>query len=55
MPADSTSHQLYRYTENGLGAAIYKPQGGKIIVLGFPFETILSGQTQDEILRLLIK
>ncbi|MEG1585778.1 MAG: PQQ-binding-like beta-propeller repeat protein [Bacteroidales bacterium] len=52
--ADSSARTLYRYTENGLSAGIYKQTNGKMVILGFPFESVLQPAVQDEILHLIL-
>jgi hypothetical protein len=49
------SQQVLRYAENQFGAAIgYKKSYG-LVVLGFPFETILGAEARVELLRGVLK
>ncbi len=50
-PADKGSLTAFRYSENNTSAAvIYRGKPGTV-VLGFPFETIISPEERDELMR----
>lgn len=49
------SQQIFRYAENQFGAAIgYKKSYG-VVVMGFPFETVLGGETRTELIKGVLK
>lgn len=52
-PADTLSMTLLRYAENNTSAAvIYAGEtGNKVIIFGFPFETILGQENRDQLMR----
>jgi hypothetical protein len=50
-PADKGSFTAFRYTENNTSAGvIYRGKPGTV-VLGFPFETIISPEERDELMK----
>jgi hypothetical protein len=50
-PADKGSLTAFRYTENNTSAAVIYMGTPRTVVLGFPFETIISPAERDEIMR----
>ena len=54
-PADSTAFSIFRYTENNTGAAIAYDDQYKIVVFGFPFETIIDQNNRDSIMKATLK
>jgi carbamoylphosphate synthase large subunit len=49
------SETIFRYSENYFSAGIgYKKDYG-VIVLGFPFETILKDSDRDRLMNLMLK
>ena len=53
-PADTTATSLLRYRENNISAAIgYKGQY-RLVIFGFPFETILSLEQRREIMQAVL-
>jgi hypothetical protein len=45
------SEQLLRYAENQFGAAIGYRKGYGLVVMGFPFETIIDPALRTELMR----
>ena len=53
-PADQNCVTIFRYNDTGVSAAIaYKKENG-IVVLGFPFETILKEKQRDDLIKHII-
>jgi hypothetical protein len=50
-PADKGSLTAFRYSENNTSAAVIYRGAPRTVVLGFPFETIISPAERDEIMR----
>ena len=49
------SQQIFRYAENQFGAAVgYKKSYG-VVVMGFPFETVLGGENRTELMKGILK
>jgi hypothetical protein len=54
-PAGPQSRTLFRYAENEFSAAtLYKGQH-RVVVLGFPFETILNSEVRVELMRSILE
>ena len=53
-PADSTAFSIFRYSENNTGAAIAYDDLYKIVVFGFPFETIINQNNRDSIMKAIL-
>ena len=50
-PYDSQGKTLYRYSENNISAAVgYRGEYG-VVVLGFPFETILKEKDRNRMMK----
>ena len=54
-PADSLAHTIFRYTENNMSAAVAYDGAYKIIIFGFPFETISNEESRNRIMRAVFK
>ena len=54
-PADSAAFSIFRYTENNTGAAIAYDDQYKIVLFGFPFETIIGQNNRDSIMKATLK
>ena len=50
-PADSISYTLFRYSENNTSAAVAGKGVVRSVVMGFPFEIILSQQERDKLMK----
>jgi hypothetical protein len=47
-PADSMAYTIFRYKENNMSAAIAYNGPYKVVIFGFPFETILTEQSRSK-------
>jgi len=54
-PADSSARTILRYAENNTSAAIAASGESNIVVFGFPFESILSESSRDEVMAAILK
>jgi hypothetical protein len=50
-PADSLAHTIFRYKENNMSAAVAYDGPYKVVIFGFPFETILNEESRIRIMR----
>lgn len=50
-PADKLSSTAFRYTENNTSAAVMHRGEVRSFVMGFPFETIISQEERDELMK----
>ena len=50
-PADSLAHTIFRYKENNMSAAVAYDGPYKVVVFGFPFETILYDKSRNQIMK----
>ena len=50
-PADKTSFTAFRYTENNTSAAVMHRGEIRSFVMGFPFETIISQEERDSLMK----
>jgi hypothetical protein len=53
-PADKVSFTAFRYSENNTSAAMIYRGKPRIVVMGFPFETIISVEERDELMKLVL-
>ena len=53
-PADKGSFTAFRYSENNTSAAVIFRGKPHIVVMGFPFETIISAEERDELMKLVL-
>jgi len=54
-PADSLAHTIFRYKENNMSAAVAYDGDYKVIVFGFPFETILDSESRIQTIKAIFK
>ena len=54
-PADSTGWTVLRYKENNMSAAIAASADYKVVVFGFPFETILEESNRIRVMQAVFK
>ncbi len=54
-PADSTGATVLRYTENNMSAAVASRGACPAVVFGFPFETILTREDRDAVMRAVLR
>ncbi|MCK5737734.1 hypothetical protein KAH55_01075, partial [bacterium] len=50
VPADDDFQTIMRYAENNISAAIAGRGTANIVILGFPFETILDAEVRDTLM-----
>ena len=50
-PADSLSYTVFRYSENNTSAAVAGEGKVRTMVMGFPFEIIISQQERDKLMK----
>ncbi len=50
-PFDTTAQTLFRYTENNMSAGIGFKGPYHLVVLGFPFETVLGDEDRDALIK----
>ena len=50
-PADKGSFTAFRYSENNTSAAVIYRGKPRIVVMGFPFETIISAEERDDLMK----
>jgi hypothetical protein len=50
-PADSLAHTIFRYKENNMSAAIAYDGSYKVVIFGFPFETIFTKEARNKIMQ----
>jgi hypothetical protein len=50
-PADSTARTVFRYNENNMSAGVAFKGVYRLVVLGFPFETVLGVKSRDALLN----
>jgi hypothetical protein len=50
-PADRNSRVIMRYMENNISGGIAYDGEYKVVIFGFPFETILSPQTRINVMK----
>lgn len=50
-PADSLAYTIFRYKENNMSAAVAYDGPYKVVVFGFPFETILNEESRNRTMR----
>jgi hypothetical protein len=53
-PADKLSSTAFRYTENNTSAAVMHRGAVRSFVMGFPFETIISQDERDTLMRQIL-
>ncbi|MGB8357839.1 MAG: xanthan lyase, partial [Bacteroidales bacterium] len=53
-PADKGSFTAFRYSENNTSAAVIYRGKPRIVVMGFPFETIISAEERDEFMKQIL-
>ena len=53
-PADKLSSTAYRYTENNTSAAVMHRGEVRSFVMGFPFETIISPEERDTLMKQIL-
>jgi hypothetical protein len=53
-PADSTSKTVLRYAENNISAGVLHQGKNKVLVWGFPFETLISADVRDKWMKLIL-
>jgi hypothetical protein len=53
-PADRESLTAFRYSENNTSAAVLHGGRQRTLVMGFPFETIVSSDGRDELMRQIL-
>ena len=53
-PVGEEAHTILRYTENNTSAAIAATGTSQIVVFGFPFETITSEKSRDEVMKSIL-
>ena len=49
-PADSSALTVFRYHENNMSAGVAFNGTYRLVVLGFPFETVLGAKNRDALL-----
>jgi len=54
-PVDTTASTVLRYAENNTSAAVAHSGDSKIMVFGFPFETIISQTHRDEVMKSILE
>jgi hypothetical protein len=54
VPADKNSVTAFRYSENNTSAAVMYNGNSKILVMGFPFETIISDESRNTLMKQII-
>ena len=54
-PADSLANTIFRYKENNMSAAVAYDGPYKIIIFGFPFETISNEESRTRVMRAVLK
>ncbi len=50
-PYDSTAHTLFRYAENNMSAGVGYKNSYHLVVLGFPFETVIGQENRNALMR----
>jgi len=50
-PSDSLAYTIFRYKENNMSAAVAYDGEYKVVVFGFPFETILNEESRNRTMR----
>lgn len=50
-PAADGAFTVFRYTENNLSAGVAYKGAYKVCTLGFPFETVLTDERRDSLMR----
>ncbi|HNX66140.1 MAG TPA: hypothetical protein PKH02_04615, partial [Bacteroidales bacterium] len=53
-PADKQSVSAFRYSENNTSAGVMYNGNYKTLVVGFPFETIVSEESRNELMKQII-
>lgn len=53
-PADKRSHTVFRYSENNTSAAVMHRGEVRSVVTGFPFETVLSQEERDRLMKQIL-
>jgi len=53
-PADKQSFTAFRYTENNTSAAVMHRGAVRSFVIGFPFETVISQEERDALMRQIL-
>ncbi len=54
-PFGETSKTIYRYNENNVSAGVVHQSAHKIVSLGFPFESIITQEGRDELMKAILK
>ena len=54
-PADATAQTIFRYNANNMSAGVGSNKDSKVVVLGFPFETIIGRKQRNNLMKQLIK
>jgi len=52
--ADSTGRTVLRYAENNTSAGVATASGRRVVVFGFPFETITTQPARDDVMRAVL-
>jgi len=50
-PYDSTAQTLFRYAENNMSAGVGYKDSYHLVILGFPFETVLGQESRNALMR----
>jgi hypothetical protein len=50
-PSDSLAYTIFRYKENNMSAAVAYDGSYKVVIIGFPFETILKEESRVKIMQ----
>ena len=53
-PADSLARTIFRYKENNMSAAVAFDGPYKVVIFGFPFETILGEESRTKTMRAVL-
>jgi hypothetical protein len=54
-PADSLAYTIFRYRENNMSAAVAYNGAYKVVVFGFPFESIVEMENRNQTMRAIIE
>ena len=50
-PADSLAFTIFRYKENNMSAAVAYNGSYKVVIFGFPFETIIDSDSRNQTMK----